>query len=55
MVVDPTIGEVVRITTKDVSITGRTRGTTHVTFFFEDEKQPQLTYLLEVTPEPTNK
>jgi Flp pilus assembly secretin CpaC len=47
--VDPTVCEVVRITNQDISLTGRSVGSTHVTFFTEDPTQPMVTYLVEVT------
>ena len=52
MVVDQTVCDVARITTRDVSLVGRAAGQTHVTFFFEDAQRTQLTYLIDVHPEP---
>jgi hypothetical protein len=51
MVVDNGVCEIVRITARDVSLSGKATGRTHVTFFYEDQTVPQLTYLVEVQPD----
>jgi Flp pilus assembly secretin CpaC len=48
MVADSSVCDVVRITARDISLSGRAAGQTHVTFFYEDQTVPQLTYLVEV-------
>ena len=51
VVADQNICDVVRITGRDLSITGRAAGQTHVTFFFEGSDISEVTYLVEVQAE----
>jgi len=51
VVADQSICDVVRITGRDLSITGRAAGQTHVTFFFEGSDVTEVTYLVEVQAE----
>ena len=51
-VVDTSVCDVVQFTPREVSIIGRGQGATHVTFWFEGDKQKPITYLVRVVPDP---
>ena len=51
-VVDQTVCDIVQFTPREVSIIGRAQGATHVTFWFEGDKQKPITYLVRVVPDP---
>lgn len=51
-VVDDKIVEFVQFSPREISIIGREVGATHVTFWFADETQRPITYLVRVTPDP---
>jgi pilus assembly protein CpaC len=51
-VVDSGICEFVQFSPREISIIGREVGATHVTFWFANETQRPITYLVRVTPDP---
>ena len=50
-VVDETICEIVQFTPRELSIIGRSQGSTHVTFWFDDPAMQPVTYVVEVRPD----
>jgi pilus assembly protein CpaC len=50
-VVDDSICEVVQFTPRELSIIGRSQGSTHVTFWFDDPNMLPVTYEVEVLPD----
>ncbi|MDX1944571.1 MAG: pilus assembly protein N-terminal domain-containing protein [Pirellulaceae bacterium] len=50
-VVDETVVDVVQFTPREISLIGRSQGSTHVTFWFDDPATPPLTYLVKVEPD----
>lgn len=51
-VVDSGVCDVVQFTPREISILGKSRGATHVTFWFQDERYRPVTYLVRVVPDP---
>jgi pilus assembly protein CpaC len=51
-IVDDAVCDIVQFTPREVSIIGRSVGTTHVTFWFDDPAMTPLTYLVEVSADP---
>jgi pilus assembly protein CpaC len=49
--VDEAICEIVQFTPRELSIIGRSQGSTHVTFWFDDPNMQPVTYLVEVRPD----
>ena len=49
---DPAICDVVQVAPREVSIIGKRRGTTHVTFWFGDGQHRPATFLIRVAPDP---
>jgi pilus assembly protein CpaC len=47
-VVDDSICDVVQFTPREVSLIGKSQGSTHVTFWFDDPKMQPVTYLVRV-------
>ncbi|MDP6446774.1 MAG: pilus assembly protein N-terminal domain-containing protein [Pirellulaceae bacterium] len=50
-IVDPAICDIIQYTPNQLSVIGRRAGSTHVTFWFEDNNQEPMTYLVEITPD----
>ena len=50
-VVDDSICEIVQFTPRELSIIGRSQGSTHVTFWFDDPNMLPVTYEVEVLPD----
>ena len=50
-VVDDSICEIVQFTPRELSIIGRSQGSTHVTFWFDDPDMLPVTYEVEVLPD----
>lgn len=50
-VVDEGICEVVQFTPREISLIGRSTGSTHITFWFDDPNMQPLTYLIKVEPD----
>jgi len=50
-VVDSGVVEVVQFTPREISLIGKSTGTTHVTFWFEQEGAKPITYLVRVEPD----
>jgi pilus assembly protein CpaC len=50
-VVDPGICDVVQFTPREISIIGKSQGSTHVTFWFDDAGSQPITYLVKVEPD----
>jgi pilus assembly protein CpaC len=50
-VVDSGVVEVVQFTPQEISLIGKSTGTTHVTFWFEQEGAKPITYLVRVEPD----
>jgi pilus assembly protein CpaC len=50
-VVDPNIVEIVQFTPREISLIGKSTGSTHITFWFEQEGAKPLTYLVRVEPD----
>ncbi len=50
-VVEPQICDVIQFTPREVSVIGRSLGSTHVTFWFEDGQRRPLTVLVRVVPD----
>jgi len=50
-VVDPNICDVVQFTPKEISIIGKSQGSTHVTFWFDGPNAQPITYLVKVEPD----
>jgi len=51
-VVDPTICEIIQFTPNEVSIIGKSQGSTNLTFWFEESNKKPTTYLVRVIPDP---
>ena len=49
---DPAICDVVQVAPREVSIIGKRRGTTCVTFWFGDRQHRPVTFLIRVAPDP---
>ncbi|HZL86867.1 MAG TPA: pilus assembly protein N-terminal domain-containing protein [Pirellulaceae bacterium] len=49
--VDEAICEIVQFTPRELSIIGRSQGSTHVTFWFDDPNMQPVTYVIEVRPD----
>jgi pilus assembly protein CpaC len=49
--VDESICEIVQFTPRELSIIGRSTGSTHVTFWFDDPDARPVTYVVEVKPD----
>lgn len=52
-VVDDSICEIVQFTPREVSIIGKSQGSTHVTFWFDDPAMAPITYVIQVVPDVT--
>lgn len=50
-VVDDAVLEIVQFTPREISLIGRSQGTTHVTFWFDDPATQPVTYLVTVEPD----
>ena len=50
-VVDDSICEIVQFTPREVSIIGKSQGSTHVTFWFDDPAMAPITYVIQVVPD----
>jgi len=50
-VVDDSICEIVQFTPREVSIIGKSQGSTHVTFWFDDPAMQPVTYVIQVVPD----
>ena len=50
-VVDSGVVEIVQFTPREISLIGKSTGTTHVTFWFEQEGAKPITYLVRVEPD----
>lgn len=50
-VVDDSVCEIVQFTPRELSIIGRSQGSTHVTFWFDDPNMLPITYEVEVLPD----
>jgi pilus assembly protein CpaC len=50
-VVDEGVCDIVQFTPREISLIGRSQGSTHITFWFDDPAQPPLTYLVKVEPD----
>ena len=50
-IVDPTVCDILQFTPREVSVIGKKVGSTNVTFWFDDEGQPPLNYVLRVEPD----
>ena len=50
-VVDPAICDVIQFTPREISIIGKSQGSTHVTFWFEGPNATPVTYLVKVEPD----
>ncbi|WP_254510749.1 type II and III secretion system protein family protein [Anatilimnocola floriformis] len=50
-VVDDSICEIVQFTPREVSIIGKSQGSTHVTFWFDDPAMQPITYVIQVVPD----
>jgi pilus assembly protein CpaC len=50
-IVDESVCDVVQFTPREISLIGRSQGSTHITFWFDDPAQPPLTYLVKVEPD----
>ena len=51
-VVDPKICEIIQFTPSEVSIIGKSQGSTNITFWFEESDKKPTTYLVRVIPDP---
>ena len=51
-VVDPSVCDIVQFTPREISIIGKSRGATHITFWFDQADNRPLTYLVRVMPDP---
>ena len=50
-VVDDAVCEIVQFTPRELSIIGRSTGSTHVTFWFDDPNMQPVTYVVQVEPD----
>jgi pilus assembly protein CpaC len=50
-VVDDSICEIVQFTPREVSLIGKSQGSTHVTFWFDDPAMAPVTYVIQVVPD----
>lgn len=50
-VVDSGVVEIVQFTPREISLIGKSTGTTHVTFWFEQQDSKPITYLVRVEPD----
>jgi pilus assembly protein CpaC len=50
-VVDDSICEIVQFTPREVSLIGKSQGSTHVTFWFDDPNMQPVTYVIQVVPD----
>ena len=50
-VVDDSICEIVQFTPREVSLIGKSQGSTHVTFWFDDPTMAPVTYVIQVVPD----
>jgi pilus assembly protein CpaC len=50
-VVDDSICEIVQFTPNEVSLIGKSQGSTHVTFWFDDPAMQPVTYVIQVVPD----
>jgi pilus assembly protein CpaC len=50
-VVDDAVLEIVQFTPREISLIGRSQGSTHVTFWFDDPAAQPVTYLVTVEPD----
>jgi len=50
-VVDDSICDVVQFTPREVSLIGKSQGSTHITFWFDDPNMQPVTYLIKVVPD----
>ncbi|WP_425616935.1 pilus assembly protein N-terminal domain-containing protein [Anatilimnocola sp. NA78] len=50
-VVDDSICDVVQFTPREISLIGKSQGSTHVTFWFDDPNMQPVTYLIQVVPD----
>ena len=51
-VVDPKVCEIIQFTPSEVSIIGKSQGSTNITFWFEESDKKPTTYLVRVIPDP---
>ncbi|MDO4628624.1 MAG: pilus assembly protein N-terminal domain-containing protein [Planctomycetia bacterium] len=52
-IVDPSICDIVQFTPREISIIGRSVGSTHVTFWFEDGTFKPITFVVHTRPDPS--
>ncbi len=52
-IVDPSICDIVQFTPREISIIGRSVGSTHVTFWFEDGTYKPITFVVNTRPDPS--
>ncbi|MBE6427360.1 MAG: hypothetical protein E7028_02050 [Planctomycetaceae bacterium] len=52
-IVDPSICDIVQFTPREISIIGRSVGSTHVTFWFEDGTFKPVTFIVNTLPDPS--
>jgi len=52
-IVDPSICDIVQFNPREISVIGRTVGTTHVTFWFEDGTFKPVTFTVNTLPDPS--
>lgn len=50
-VVDDSVCDIVQFTPREVSIIGKSQGSTHITFWFDDPAMQPITYLIQVVPD----
>ncbi|QDU26056.1 outer membrane porin HofQ [Anatilimnocola aggregata] len=50
-VVDDSICDIVQFTPREVSLIGKSQGSTHITFWFDDPAMQPVTYLIKVVPD----
>lgn len=50
-VVDDSICDIVQFTPREVSLIGKSQGSTHITFWFDDPAMQPVTYLIQVMPD----
>jgi len=50
-VVDDSVCDIVQFTPREVSIIGKSQGSTHITFWFDDPALQPITYLIQVVPD----
>lgn len=51
-IVDPSVCDIVQFTPREISVIGKSLGSTHVTFWFKDSTEP-VTFLVRAIPDPS--